>query len=79
MGMKIFLFLMGGVFKFYCLQLRILSGIPKILVFFPVGQCNLPMGMKFQGNFPTGDDFSLDFSSGEGSRVCDTGVSIDLV
>ena len=68
-GDEDFLFLMGGGFKFYCLQLKILVGIPKILVFFQVGmevQCNFPMGMKFQGILSAGDDFSPDFSSGEG-------------
>ena len=68
MGMEIFCFL-GGGFKFYCLQLRILVEIPKILVFFPVGievQCNFPMGIKFQDILSTGDGFLPAFSSGEG-------------
>ena len=61
--------LMGEEFEFYCLQLKKPVGIPKILVFFPVGmrfQCSFPMGMEFQGIFLTGDEFSVDFSSGEG-------------
>ena len=63
------LLLMGGDFEFYCLQLKNPVGIPKILMFFPVGmrvQCSLPMGIKFQGIFLTRDKFSADFSNGEG-------------
>ena len=37
MGMENLLFLMGGGFKFYCLQLKNPVGVPKILVFFLVG------------------------------------------
>ena len=72
MGMENPLFLMGGDFEFYCLQLIDLLGIPKVLMLFPVGirvQCSFPMGMKFQGIFITGDNFSADFSSGERARA----------
>ena len=37
MGIENLLFLMGGDFKFYFLQLKNPVGIPKILVFFLVG------------------------------------------
>ena len=37
MGMENPLLLMGGVFELYCLQLKNPVGIPKILMFFPVG------------------------------------------
>ena len=69
MGLENPLFLMGGHFKFYCLQLEKPMGIPKILVFFLVGmrvRCSFPIGMEFQGIFLTGDKFRTDFSSGEG-------------
>ena len=39
-------------------------GIPKILMFFPVGmrvQNSFSMGLKFQGIFLTGDDLLADF------------------
>ena len=63
------LLLMVGDFKFYCLQLKNLVGIPKILMISPVPlrvQCSFLMGMKFLGILLTGDKFSADFSSGEG-------------
>ena len=68
MGMKISFF-NGWSFEFYCLKHQILVGIPKILVFFPVGmevQCNFSKGMKFQGIFSARDHFSPGFSSWEG-------------
>ena len=37
MGKENPLLLMGGDFKFYCLQLKKLEEISKILVFFPSG------------------------------------------
>ena len=73
------LVLMGGDFKFYCLQLKNPVGETlEILVFFPVGmrvQCSFPMGMKFQGIFLTGETIFLPIlPAGRGShQVCDTG------
>ena len=69
MGMENPSLLMGGDFEFYCLQLRNPVGIPKNLVLFPVGtriQCSFPMGVKFHVIFFAEDEFSTDFSSGEG-------------
>ena len=60
MGMGNPLLLMGGAFEFYCLQIKNPVGIPKILMLFPVVirvQCRVPLGMKFQGIFLTGDKF----------------------
>ena len=59
MGMENPLFLMGGDFKFYCLQLKNPVGIPKILVFSLVGmraQCSFS-GDGISGYFLTGDEF----------------------
>ena len=67
MGMENPLLLMGGDFKFYCLQLKDPVGIPDILMLFPVRvQCSFPMGMKFQGIFLIEDKFWVDFTNGEG-------------
>ena len=69
MGMENPLLLMGRDFEFYCLQLKIPVGIPKIFMLFLLGmrvQCSFPMGMRFQGIFLTGDKFSADYSSGGG-------------
>ena len=65
MGRENPLFLMGGDFEFYCLQLKKPVGISKILVFFLVGtwvQC-FPVRMEFQGIFLTEDEFWANFSS----------------
>ena len=79
MGMENPLLLKGGDFEFYCLQLKNPVGIPKVLMLFPVGmrvQCSIPMGIKFQGIFLTGDtNFRPIFPVVRGSnRVFDTGV-----
>ena len=51
----------GWGFWILLLKAQKSSGIPKILMLFPVGirvQCSFPMGMKFQGIFLNGDKFS---------------------
>ena len=67
MGMENLLFLIVGDFKLYCLHLKNLVGILKIMVARPVGiwvQLTFPVGMNFQDIFFTGDNYKADIFSG---------------
>ena len=60
---------MGGNFEFYCLQLKIRVGIPKISMLFPVGmrvQCSFLIGMKFSADFFSG---KVGFCSSSNEKV----------
>ena len=50
------LFLMGGDFEFYCLQLKNPVGIPKIQMVFPVGITLGTRGRVFKENILTSGD-----------------------
>ena len=70
MGRENPLFLMGGDFESYCLQLKKQVGISKILVFFLMGtrvQC-FPVRMEFQGIFLNEDEFWANFPVGRGTQ-----------
>ena len=72
MGMENPLFLMGGDFEFYCLQLKNPVRIPEVLMLFLVGmkvQCSFPIGMKFQGISLTGLIFGRFFQWGGSPTV----------
>ena len=51
MGKENPLFLMGGDFKFHCLQFKNPVGIPKVLMFFSSGDESSIRGMKTMGNW----------------------------